>query len=101
MWGQELTVSFFGVTILGSVIVAAVVEKLKCWLGTKGWLNTLLALVAGAALGALVYLLELLLAEAGLIEQVIPLVVSIVQGVFSGGIAAGLWKAARTLGRKG
>lgn len=100
MWGEELTVNLFGVILLGSVIVAAVVEKLKVWLGTTGWINTALALAAGVALGGLVYLAELGLAQIGMIEQVIPIWVALIQGFFSGGIAAGLWKAARTLGRK-
>jgi hypothetical protein len=95
MWGEELTVNLFGITLLGSVIVAAVVEKLKVWLKTQGWVNTALAL--GVALGGLIHLLELLLAHAGMLEQVIPLIAALVQGLFSGGIAAGLWKAARTL----
>jgi len=97
MWGEELTVNLFGVTLLGSVIVAAVVAKLKVWLGTQGWVNTALALAAGVALGGLVYLAELGLAQIGMIEQVIPIWVALIQGFFSGGIAAGLWKAARTL----
>jgi len=100
MWGEELTVNLFGVTLLGSVIVAAIVAKLKVWLKTQGWVNTALALGVGVALGALLYLIQLLLAQAGMLEQVIPLIAALVQGLFSGGIAAGLWKAARTLGRK-
>jgi ABC-type uncharacterized transport system permease subunit len=100
MWGEELTINIFGLTILGSVIVAAVVAKLKVWLGTSGWINTALALLAGAALGALTYLLQLLLVEVGMIQQVTPIVLALIQGLFSGGIAAGLWKAARTLGKK-
>jgi cell shape-determining protein MreD len=100
MWGEELTVNLFGITLLGSVIVAAVVEKLKVWLGTTGWVNTALALGVGVALGGLIYLLELLLARAGMVHEVIPLIAALVQGLFSGGIAAGLWRAARTLGRK-
>ncbi|MEA3310649.1 MAG: hypothetical protein U9Q76_00335 [candidate division WOR-3 bacterium] len=100
MWGEELTVNLFGVTLLGSVIVAAVVAKLKIWLGTTGWVNTALALAAGVALGGLVYLAELGLAQIGMIEQVIPIGVALIQGFFSGGIAAGLWKAARTLAGK-
>jgi cell shape-determining protein MreD len=97
MWGEELTINLFGITLLGSVIVAAVVEKLKVWLKTQGWVNTALALGVGVALGGLIHLLELLLAHAGMLEQVIPLIAALVQGLFSGGIAAGLWKAARTL----
>jgi len=100
MWGEELTMNLFGITLLGSVIVAAVVEKLKTWLRTEGWVNTLIALGVGAALGGLSYLLQLLLLQAGMIEQVIPLIAALIQGLFSGGIAAGLWKAVRTLGKK-
>ena len=100
MWGEELTVNLFGVTLLGSVIVAAVVEKLKVWFKTTGWVNTALALGVGIILGGLVHLLQLLLAQAGIVEQVIPLIAALVQGLFSGGIAAGLWRAVRTLGRK-
>ncbi|MBN2381198.1 hypothetical protein JXM67_15470 [candidate division WOR-3 bacterium] len=101
MWGEELTINLFGMTLLGSVIVAAIVAKLKVWLGTKGWLNTLLALIVGTALGALTYLAELLFLKLGVIGQAMPLVVALVQGLFSGGIAAGLWKAARSLNKKG
>ena len=97
MWGQELTVNLFGLTLLGSVIVAAVVAKLKLWLNTEGWINTLLALGVGAARGGLSHLLQLMLLQWGAIEQVIPLIAAIIQGIFSGGIAAGLWKAARQL----
>lgn len=100
MWGEELTMNLFGITLLGSVIVAAVVEKLKTWLGTEGWVNTLIALGVGAVLGGLSYLLQLLLLQAGMIEQAIPLIAALIQGLFSGGIAAGLWKAVRTLGKK-
>lgn len=74
MWGEELTMNLFGITLLGSVIVAAVVEKLKTWLRTEGWVNTLIALGVGAALGGLSYLLQLLLLQAGMIEQAIPLI---------------------------
>jgi len=101
MWGEELTVNIFGVTLLGSVIVAAAVAKLKTWLGTQGWVNTVLALAAGAALGGLLHLAQLAFAHMGMIQQVIPLGAALIQGFFSGGIAAGLWKAARHLGRKG
>lgn len=100
MWGEELTINLFGVALLGSVIVAAIVAKLKAWLGTQGWVNTALALVAGVALGGLVYLVELGFAALGMIDQVIPIGIALIQGFFSGGIAAGLWKAARTLGGK-
>jgi len=100
MWGEELTINLFGLTLLGSVIVAAVVAKLKAWLGTKGWLNTLLALLTGTALGAVTYLFELGLVKLGMISQGIPIMLALLQGLFSGGIAAGLWKAARNLGEK-
>ncbi|MBD3287045.1 hypothetical protein GF338_11995, partial [candidate division WOR-3 bacterium] len=89
MWGEELTIDLFGITLLGSVIVAAVVAKLKCWLGTKGWLNTLMALLVGTALGAVTYLLELLFVKMGMLQQGIPVMVALLQGLFSGGIAAG------------
>lgn len=100
MWGEELTIKLFGLTILGSVIVAAAVEKLKVWLKTKGWVNTLLALGVGLLLGGLIYLVQLLLVNVGMIEQGIPLLLALAEGLFSGGVAAGLWKAARTLGQK-
>lgn len=100
MWGEELTINLFGITLLGSVIVAAVVSKLKVWLKTTGWINTLLALVTGVALGGLTYLGELLFVEMGVIENAIPIGLALIQGFFSGGIAAGLWKAARTLGQR-
>jgi cell shape-determining protein MreD len=100
MWGEELTVNLFGVTILGSVIIAALVEKLKVWLKTQGWVNTALALGVGVALGGLIYLVQLLLLNLGMIGHVTPLVASLVQGFFSGGIAAGLWKAASTIAKK-
>lgn len=100
MWGEELTLNLFGMTILGSVIVAAVVEKLKVWLKTKGWLNTALALGTGVLLGGVVFLIQLLLVKIGMVAEGIPLLAALVQGLFSGGIAAGLWKAVRTLGKK-
>lgn len=100
MWGEELTVNLFGLTILGSVIVAAIVAKLKVWLKTQGWVNTLLALGVGVLLGGLVFLIQLLLVNVGIIEQGIPLLAALAQGLFSGGVAAGLWKAARTLGKR-
>jgi len=100
MWGEELTVKLLGMTILGSVIVAAAVAKLKVWLKTKGWMNTLLALAVGALLGGLVYLVELAMSKVGIIGQGLPLLVALLDGIFSGGVAAGLWKAARTVARK-
>lgn len=99
MWGEELTINLFGITLLGSIIVAAVVAKLKVWLKTTGWVNTLIALGVGVLLGGVVYLLQLLLAQIGMITDVTPLLAALIQGLFSGGIAAGLWKAARSLGR--
>jgi len=95
MWGQELTVNLFGITLLGSVIVAAIVEKLKVWLKTEGWINTALALLVGAALGGALF--GILTAMA---TTAFPWWIYVIQGVFSGGVAAGLWKAARTLSRK-
>lgn len=100
MWGEELTINLFGLTLLGSVIVAAAVEKLKTWFGTTGWVNTAMALGVGVLLGALVHFLQLGLLRLGMVAEVIPLIAALIQGFFSGGIAAGLWKAARTLGRK-
>lgn len=100
MWGEQLTVQIFGLTILGSVIVAAVVAKLKAWLGTTGWINTALALIVGTALGALVYLLDLVLDNWGIDLTQLPIIMLLLQGLFSGGVAAGLWKAARDLGKK-
>lgn len=100
MWGEELTINLFGVTLLGSVIVVAVVAKLKTWFNTTGWINSLLALVVGTALGGLVYLADLLLIHVGIDLTQYPIIALLVQGFFSGGIAAGLWKAARSLGRK-
>lgn len=99
MWGEELTINLFGITLLGSIIVAAVVAKLKVWLKTTGWVNTLIALGVGVLLGGVVYLLQLLLAQIGMITDVTPLLAALIQGLFSGGIAAGLWRAARSLGR--
>lgn len=95
MWGQELTISLFGVTLLASVIIAAIVEKLKVWFKTTGWVNTFLALLVGAALGAALWGLLTLWGAA-----LLPWWGYLIQGVFSGGVAAGLWKAAKTLGRK-
>jgi|GEM_PF-1534994 len=100
MWGEELTVDLFGITLLGSVIVAAIVAKLKAWLGTKGWVNTLLALLVGTAIGAITYLLELLFVKLGMMPDYMPIALALLRGFFSGGIAAGLWKAARELGDK-
>jgi hypothetical protein len=101
MWGEELTLNLFGATILGSVIVAAIVAKLKAWLKTEGWLTTLMALVVGTALGGLLYLVELGAVKLGMPGQVMPLAVALLDGFFSGGVAAGLWKAARSIGKKG
>jgi cell shape-determining protein MreD len=100
MWGEELTLNLFGTTILGSVIVAAIVEKLKTWLKTEGWLNTAIAFAVGAALGGLMYLAELLLSKIGMTTQVTPVAILLLEGIFSGGVAAGLWKALKTIGRK-
>lgn len=95
MWGQELTLSLFGMTLLGSVVIAAIVEKLKVWFKTTGWVNTFLALLVGAALGAALWGILLAMGTA-----VFPWWGYLTQGVFSGGIAAGLWKAAKTLNQK-
>jgi len=95
MWGEELTINLFGVTLLGSVIVAAIVAKLKVWLETQGWVNTALALLVGTALGGALFGILLAMGTA-----IFPWWGYLLQGLFSGGIAAGLWKAARTLGRK-
>ncbi len=100
MWGAELTLNLFGVTILGSVIVVTIVTKLKQWLKTEGWINTLLALIVGTALGALVYGLEFLAFKLGMIQTVIPIVVALLDGFFSGGVAAGLWKTTSILADK-
>lgn len=100
MWGEQLTINLFGVVILGSVIVAAIVEKLKGLLKTQGWVNTVMALVIGTALGGLVYLLDYVFVAMGLMSQVPSIMLLLGEGFFSGGVAAGLWKAAKTLGRK-
>ena len=100
MWGEQLTISLFGVTILGSVIVAAIVEKLKGLLKTEGWVNTLIALLVGVALGGALYLVQLALVALGFMSQVQPILLLLGEGFFSGGVAAGLWKAAKTLGKK-
>jgi len=95
MWGEELTINLFGITLLGSVIVAAIVEKLKVWFQTQGWVNTALALLVGAALGGALFGI---LTAIGTV--MFPWWGYVIQGVFSGGVAAGLWKAAKTLRRK-
>lgn len=98
--GVELSFTLFGVTVLGSVIVAAIVEKLKNLLKTTGWWNTALALVVGTALGAFVWLLERYVFQPiGLISTVMPILVCLGQGFFSGGVAAGLWKVVKTFSK--
>jgi len=100
MWGEELTINIFGATLLGSVIVAAIVAKLKVWLKTTGWINTALALASGALLGIALHGMQSLMVHFEIIKTAVPIVTAVIQGLFSGGIAAGLWKVARTIGPK-
>lgn len=100
MWGEELSIHLFGVTVLGSVIVAAIVEKLKGLLKTEGWVNTILAIAVGVALGGALYLVQLAFVALGFMSQAQPIAILLGEGFFSGGVAAGLWKVVKSFSQK-
>lgn len=78
----ELTIVIMGQSILGSVILIPVIQKLKTWLQLSGGVVTLLTFVLGAVLGALGFMLRLVSPETTLIY-------AILQGLVSAFIATG------------
>jgi uncharacterized membrane protein YeaQ/YmgE (transglycosylase-associated protein family) len=78
---SELTIVLFGQTVLGSVLVLFMYQKVKELLHASGVLATVLAFVFGAVLGAVANLL-------GFVGEV-SILYSIVQGLVSAWVATG------------
>lgn len=80
----ELTLYVMGQTVLGSVIIMAIIQKLKEWFGLGGPGLTILTIVLGGVLGVVGYFLKLVAPD-------ISPVMAILQGLVSGWIATGLY----------
>jgi hypothetical protein len=78
----ELTLAIMGQTLLGSVIIAFMYQKVKEWLHASGEIATVLAFVFGGLLGLLAKIL-------GFQGPEVTIIYSILQGLVSAWVATG------------
>lgn len=97
---EPITITIFGFVLGGPIIIAALVEWIKDLFHTTGWVNKIIALVIGGLLGLAVYWLLPLLVSIG-VPIAGPVFASwfaaLIVGIFTGGVAAGLWKTIKKL----